>query len=399
MSLQKLAEFLKESEQTFHEFDVHYFAKKASDNYIKSKIPLNDSIKKIAEENGLNDEYVRRVCETANHNVNQHLFDTQEDKNIYFKVAEAETILQKPPEKVAEYSDYDFSPREYREKTAFLQGAGTALGAMGGYGLASKIPGATTPLKMLGGAAGGYLGNRLGEKGDRAIVNSANNIINEYDAPDSFSPQEAEEAYAHPDVQAAYQKNGRWDHQEVDDAFHRVLGQKKPYFNQFVGQNLRGEGSSKIANIDFTMDVDVSAIDPKLSLLALKEKIASMKQDIEDKLYVNDIRIKEANYNLYKVAKEELKSAPYYKIAQAIAMTTDNHNILEDITEQLWDEHLISEDDMLTIVKTAGELNTSHPIVMWTKKYASLLEEVDLYSRAKIEVEDQLKLIQENLKF
>ncbi len=80
-------------------------------------------------------------------------------------------------------------------------------------------------------------------------------------------------------------------------------------------------------------------------------------------------------------------------------MTTDNHSILEDITEQLWDQHLISEDDMLTIVKTAGELDTTHPIVTWTKKYASLLEEIDLYSRAKIEAEDQLKLIQENLKF
>lgn len=76
MSLQKLANYFKEAsfDGSFkNNFDVEYFAKKASESYLKSNISLNDSIRKIASDNGFNQEQVKRICETANHNVNQEL--------------------------------------------------------------------------------------------------------------------------------------------------------------------------------------------------------------------------------------------------------------------------------------------------------------------------------------
>lgn len=118
MSLQKLANLLKGAEKTFDEFQVEYFAKKASNDYINKKASLNDSIKKIAQEEKLNTEQIKRICEAANHTVNQHLFGTQDDKNVYFEVADVNNIeMSNVLDKVAhrEISDYDFSPNFHKE--------------------------------------------------------------------------------------------------------------------------------------------------------------------------------------------------------------------------------------------------------------------------------------------
>ncbi len=111
MSLQKLANFLSSPlEDDFkHEFDIEYFAKKASDNYFSNKVPLNESIKKFASDNGFNTEQTKRICEASNHNVNQHLFNTQEDKNIYFDIADASQITSEDSIKTASVNEYSFT--------------------------------------------------------------------------------------------------------------------------------------------------------------------------------------------------------------------------------------------------------------------------------------------------
>ena len=256
MSLQKLASYFKEAsfDGSFkNNFDVEYFAKKASESYLKSNISLNDSIRKIASDNGFNQEQVKRICETANHNVNQELFDKQADKNVYFKVADFNEILDQPV-KTASLTVYSFSPKELQSKTA--------------------------------------------EKIASTVEKTASNKNETY--------------------------------------------------------------------------IEISGLDPLNNVRALKEKVASLLQDATDTVIMSEFRIKEAQTKLYKEALVVLETEPYYKVAQAIAMSTDNHSILEDLTEKLIENGKVTEEDMYTIVKTAGELDTGHILVQTTIKLASL---------------------------
>lgn len=285
MSLQKLANFLSSPlEDDFkHEFDIEYFAKKASDNYFSNKVPLNESIKKFASDNGFNTEQTKRICEASNHNVNQHLFNTQEDKNIYFDIADASQITSEDPIKTASVNEYSFTPKEIS----------------------------------------------------------------------SWARKEDEEL--------------------------QKIAQEENLFKVAVSTELSG-------------------LDPKLNLQAVKEKVASALQKVQDDIYLADFKVKEAKYKLYKEAKVVLKDAPYYKLAQAIAMSTNRHEILEDLTYDLMNDRLITEEDMFAVVKTAGELEERHPIVVWTKKFASLLDSFDSSLAAENELQTQLLTIEKELK-
>lgn len=336
MSLQKLADLLKDAGKTFDEFDVQYFAKKASDNYITKKASLNEAIKKIAQEERFNTEQTRRICEAANHIVNQHLFDTQDDKNVYFEVADVDNIERSSAlDKVAHvnsYTDYSFSPKEHREiieKTASLFGKQK---------------------------------NHVNQKSDDAELDD----IFYGDTPEE-KIQEHKKALALPNL-----------HPEL----------KKFHTSELSRLN-------KTASVD---DWEISALDPKLTLLNLKEKIAAVNELAREKREANDYKIKEANWKLYNLVKDELEDTSYFKIAQVIAMSTDKHEILEDITEQLLDNKIITEEDVFSIVKSAEEFNKNHPIIKWTEKYASLLKEQDLLFGAEKETEEQLKILAQELK-
>lgn len=285
MSLQKLANFLSSPlEDDFkHEFDTEYFAKKASDNYLSNKVPLNESIKKFASDNGFNTEQTKRICEASNHNVNQHLFNTQEDKNIYFDIADVSQITSEDPIKTASVNEYSFTPKEIS----------------------------------------------------------------------SWARKEDEE----------------------------------------LQKTAQEENLFKVA-----VSTELSGLDPKLNLQAVKEKVASALQKVQDDIYLADFKVKEAKYKLYKEAKVVLKDAPYYKLAQAIAMSTNRHEILEDLTYDLMSDKLITEEDMFAVVKTAGELEEKHPIVVWTNKFASLLDSFDSSLAAEKELQTQLLTIEKELK-
>ena len=361
MSLQKLANFLSSPlEDDFkHEFDIEYFAKKASDNYFSNKVPLNESIKKFASDNGFNTEQTKRICEASNHNVNQHLFNTQEDKNIYFDIADASQITSEDSIKTASVNEYSFTPKEISswarkedeelQKTAQdnygRQGAavGGTLGGLFGHkalGMAGTIP-ARTIGAGIGGLAGYGVGSLINKKPEMKIDDSG------------IDDDEMAAFLSHPEIQA---RMGKMAH------------------------------------------VELSGLDPKLNLQAVKEKVASTLQKVQDDIYLADFKVKEAKYKLYKEAKVVLKEAPYYKLAQAIAMSTNRHEILEDLTYDLMNERLVTEEDMFAVVKTAGELEERHPIVVWTKKFASLLDSFDSSLAAEKELQVQLLTIEKELK-
>jgi hypothetical protein len=345
MSLQKLADLLKDAGKTFDEFDVQYFAKKASDNYITKKASLNEAIKKIAQEEKFNTEQTRRICEAANHIVNQHLFDTQDDKNVYFEVADVNNIeMSNTLDKLAqirEFTDYDFSPKERKksvEKIAFALNKGIEAGKA----VANSVLGRAASGAVGGAAIAGLSG---GDIGKGALIGGGARLAG-------------------------------------------GLLTKQP----LTGLN---PGVFKAAQCD---DWEISALDPKLTLLNLKEKIAAVNELAREKREANEYKIKEANWKLYNLVKDELQDTSYFKIAQVIAMSTDKHEILEDITEQLLDNKIITEEDVFSIVKSAEEFNKNHPIVKWTEKYAQLLSEQELLFGAEKETEEQLKILAQELK-
>ena len=83
----KLAKELSEVKLASKDVDVEWFSKIASNKYINEGKPLNETISKLAQDNGLNDEFVKRICETSNHQVSSHLFNTNQDKNFEFDLS------------------------------------------------------------------------------------------------------------------------------------------------------------------------------------------------------------------------------------------------------------------------------------------------------------------------
>ena len=374
MSLQKLANFLSSPlEDDFkHEFDIEYFAKKASDNYFSNKVPLNESIKKFASDNGFNTEQTKRICEASNHNVNQHLFNTQEDKNIYFDIADASQITSEDSIKTASVNEYSFTPKEIsswarKDDEELQKEAGILDSLKKGMGIGPKIE---------------------HDPSNGPIPGTHFNMFSEPFA--HFEPsEELDQLYMSPESLALRKQYGSFTHPEISKL---IMEKAKSIPN--LAKQLPYDMQRSIKQDH----VELSGLDPKLNLQAVKEKIASALQKVQDDIYLADFKVKEAKYKLYKEAKVVLKDAPYYKLAQAIAMATNRHEILEDLTYDLMNDKLITEEDMFAVVKTAGELEERHPIVVWTKKFASLLDSFDSSLAAEKELQTQLLTIEKELK-
>lgn len=72
---------------------LRLLAKVASNKFLSGKTPLNQSLQKIAEENGLNVHQVARVAEMANHETHQALWASEADKTkVAFDVADPKKI-------------------------------------------------------------------------------------------------------------------------------------------------------------------------------------------------------------------------------------------------------------------------------------------------------------------
>ena len=73
----------------------YLFAKQAAGDYIGASKDLNESIAKIANDNGLSQVQIQRVVELTNHEVNDHLRKMASEKTFTFPVASVDSVLSK----------------------------------------------------------------------------------------------------------------------------------------------------------------------------------------------------------------------------------------------------------------------------------------------------------------
>ena len=86
--------------------DLENFGKAASKAYLEHKIPLNDSITKLAEINNLTSEQVKLVVEEANNTTHLSLLPKAEDKYIEFPVADFKKVATRVFENTPEVEEH-----------------------------------------------------------------------------------------------------------------------------------------------------------------------------------------------------------------------------------------------------------------------------------------------------
>jgi len=75
--------------------NFYMFAKQAASGYISTNQDLNDSIAKIAGREGLSQVQIQRVVELTNHEVNDQLRKTADEKTFTFPLASVDGVLSK----------------------------------------------------------------------------------------------------------------------------------------------------------------------------------------------------------------------------------------------------------------------------------------------------------------
>jgi len=101
------------------ENDYKKMAEAISDDLVQQKIPLNDSIRKLASSMDMSQEQVRRLCESSNNTTFNKLFQSKDktasDRIVEFDVADADQVfadnikeasVAEPTESVAYLSEY-----------------------------------------------------------------------------------------------------------------------------------------------------------------------------------------------------------------------------------------------------------------------------------------------------
>ncbi len=90
--------------------DVDTWSKAAAKEYLTTGKPMNDSIEKLASEQGLNKDQISRVVEAANTEVYVQMFNQSPDKYVQYAPADSEKIAEKifGTEKVSQVSDSDY---------------------------------------------------------------------------------------------------------------------------------------------------------------------------------------------------------------------------------------------------------------------------------------------------
>jgi len=95
-------------------------AKTAANAFIVNNVPLNTTIMKLAKQENLNTEHLKRISEMANQEVFENLFNNSSDKNVHFELADPDAIIGKTASvKTAELYDlssYKTSPKTNLEK-------------------------------------------------------------------------------------------------------------------------------------------------------------------------------------------------------------------------------------------------------------------------------------------
>jgi len=98
--------------------ELEMFAHRAGDAFIASGIPLSDSVTKLAADNNLSREQIRRVCEFSNHYVNEYMLKNASSRFFEFPLANAESVigsLGTPEESFQVPTEYDAPPKIARK--------------------------------------------------------------------------------------------------------------------------------------------------------------------------------------------------------------------------------------------------------------------------------------------
>jgi len=94
---------------------LELLAKTAAKRYLLDGVPLNDSIRKIATENDLNQNQIERICEMANLSTHQALWaKTAQKESVAFPLADAKmvvSVVKKEPLDASDPSSPLVSPR------------------------------------------------------------------------------------------------------------------------------------------------------------------------------------------------------------------------------------------------------------------------------------------------
>lgn len=87
--------------------EIDTFAKEATVHYLTEKIPLSQTIAKLAQKHGMNREQINRVVEGTNANTYTTLFNQADDRYINFEHADSNEVMSSLsiPTKTAEASD------------------------------------------------------------------------------------------------------------------------------------------------------------------------------------------------------------------------------------------------------------------------------------------------------
>jgi len=129
------------------ELDFEMWGREVAVNYLTHNKPMNESIVKLAQDNLLNYEQIKRVVEESNNQTYLQKFASsqqKDDKYIEFEVADAKKIVKllNTTTKEAELSDdYSLSPKEHKN---FNTGFSATINA----GVNDMLPEATPTEKM-----------------------------------------------------------------------------------------------------------------------------------------------------------------------------------------------------------------------------------------------------------
>lgn len=436
----KLAKELGQIKTGQEDYKVDYFSKKAAKDYIYGKIPLNESIQKIASENNLGDEFVKRVCEQANHVVSSHMFESNQDKNFEFPLADWDQIIG-PTEKVAE-SIYDKSPSFHKEarlhhlfmpeylrddpKNFFYKKPREEKELQ-----KEAIIGPLADLMTLGipsivrHGTGHSDGQKAFNEGKKLEGNEGRSLGKLLLVPGQLGysmgfPKGHGEAYLdkhHDKFVANDPILDPYFDEHTSDKIKNEYKQNKaiyqPERKEHILNQLTSRGSwerhtddeddwdderyrhrrryEKLAEL-FPPTLKLKS-DPYQSVMDLKETLQRSEQIIDHEVFSNERRQNELYPTLYNEFRNELGDSSYYKVAQAIIPFLRNQEIIEKLTYDLLDDSIITEEDFFRVEKLAEAPNKDAKIIKLAQVYEDLLEDYSILLSAQKEIKEQTQRV------
>jgi hypothetical protein len=344
---------------------VDALATKVAGTYLNTGENMTKQIQKLAEAEGLSDEYVKRICETSNHKVSSHLFNTNEDKNFQFDLADWQQILSPQEEKTA--SVYDKEPTHYKKPSVFFKkealiGPAADMGALG-------IP------SIIGYGVGRHMGNKTYEK-----------------------EEEWEPSMAKTMLIPGYLGYSMGKGNAIEDRFIKDYNEgNKPKLQPDLYNMGKFVRSSKQTVKEAEQNPYYMKTDPTENLLDLKDTFSRAEEDTRVKLAYIQNEEQFVFQKLYSEFSSEVKDNGYFKVAQALVPFLRSETI-EALTYEGISDGTISEGDLFTVEKLAEVVDETAEVIKLGQYYEKLRQEKGLYKLAHEEITEQLQTICNTLK-